>query len=75
MKWSQKRMTINIAKNDDWRKFAQGEIDTPEAVIILQQALFYYEILLDALNEKPPNIDNIKIMVKDVIRLLKEELQ
>lgn len=64
---------LNIKKHN-WRKDARGDMEVPELIIMIQQALFYYEELLKKLEEEPVDLENIKEMVRDVIRILKEEL-
>ena len=65
---------LNIKKHN-WRKDARGDMEVPELIIMIQQALFYYEELLKKLEEEPVDLENIKEMVRDVIRILKEELE
>jgi len=62
-------------KKHDWRKDARGDMEVSELIIMIQQALFYYEELLKKLEEEPIDLESIKEMVKDVIRILKEELE
>jgi len=62
-------------KKHDWRKDAKGDMEVSELIIMIQQALFYYEELLKKLEEKPIDLQSIKEMVRDVIRILKEELE
>tara|TARA_R100001163_G_C5065768_1_gene203807 strand:- start:634 stop:1404 length:771 start_codon:yes stop_codon:yes gene_type:complete len=63
-----------IKKSEDWRKDTRGDMEVSELIIMIQQALFYYEELLKKLEEKPVDLESIKEMVRDVIRILKEEL-
>jgi len=62
-------------KKHDWRKDAKGDMEVSELIIMIQQALFYYEELLKKLEEEPVDLESIKEMVKDVIRILREELE
>ena len=64
----------NVNKSKDWRKDARGDMEVSELIIMIQQALFYYEELLKKLEEEPVDLESIKEMVRDVIRILREEL-
>ena len=66
---------LKLNKSEDWRKTARGDMEVSELIIMIQQALFYYEELLKKLEEKPVDLESIKEMVRDVIRILKEELE
>lgn len=66
---------LKVNKSEDWRKDARGDMEVSELVIMIQQALFYYEELLKKLEEEPVDLESIKEMVRDVIRILKEELE
>ena len=65
----------NVNKSEDWRKDARGDMEVSELIIMIQQALFYYEELLKKLEEEPVDLESIKEMVRDVIRILREELE
>lgn len=65
---------LKLNKSEDWRKDARGDMEVSELIIMIQQALFYYEELLKKLEEEPVDLESIKEMVRDVIRILKEEL-
>ena len=66
---------LKVNKSEDWRKDARGDMEVSELIIMIQQALFYYEELLKKLEEEPVDLESIKEMVRDVIRILKEELE
>lgn len=65
---------LKVNKSEDWRKTARGDMEVSELIIMIQQALFYYEELLKKLEEEPVDLESIKEMVRDVIRILREEL-
>ena len=41
-------------------KNARGDMEVSELIIMIQQALFYYEELLKKLEEKPVDLESIK---------------